>query len=103
MTAAPNITQRRIALLRAGFAPIAVNGKAPVLDEWQKLTEVSADEIMSWSALYNNAPNTGLLTRLMPTVDIDIKIQEAAEAVEKMARERFGERGGILVRVGSGA
>ena len=99
-SAAPNITRQRIALLRAGFAPIAVNGKAPVFDEWQKLTEVSADEIMSWSSLYDFALNTGCLTRYMPTVDIDIKIQKAAEAVEKMARERFGERGGILVRVG---
>jgi 8-oxo-dGTP pyrophosphatase MutT (NUDIX family) len=43
------------------------------------------------------ASNTGALTRLMPTLDIDILNPEAAEA---LARERFEERGFVLVRIG---
>jgi putative DNA primase/helicase len=50
--------------------------------------------------LYPNARNTGLLTREMPTLDADILNQDASEAVEALVRERFADRGCILVRIG---
>lgn len=95
-----NITQRRIKLLHAGYLPLPVNGKAPSLDEWQTKTDVSADEVRSWGTFYSYAPSTGLLTKLMPTFDIDILTPEAAQAIEELIRERFAPRGRILVRVG---
>lgn len=36
----------------------------------------------------------------MPTFDIDVLNPEASEAVEVLVRERFEERGHILVRIG---
>jgi hypothetical protein len=47
-----------------------------------------------------SALNTGILTRTAPTLDIDIASPEAAEAIEALARERFEERGHVLVRIG---
>ncbi len=95
----------RCGLKEAGFSPIPCNGKAPgVLDAhgqpvgmqgWQTKIDVSIEQIKAWPA-----NNTGLLTRNTPTLDIDILDEAAAVAVEALARERFGERGRVLVRVG---
>jgi hypothetical protein len=95
-----NPTEHRIQLLRAGYAPLPVVGKQPPFDAWQEKTQATADEIVSWPKLYPFAPSTGLLTRLMPTFDIDILNEAASEAVEALVRERFGGRGKILVRIG---
>ena len=40
------------------------------------------------------------MCQVTPAIDIDVTIQPAAEAVERLAREMFGERGELLVRVG---
>jgi hypothetical protein len=90
----------RLRLLRAGFAPIPVEGKRPPMPEWQKHTTTNPDEIRLWDKAWHLATNTGILTRLAPTIDIDIADEAAAEAVEALAREHFEERGNILVRVG---
>src|SRR5262249_6944512 len=47
-----------------------------------------------------NATNTGLRTKLMPTLDADITDTEAAEDVENLVCEWFEERGYILPRIG---
>src|SRR5262249_12297609 len=47
-----------------------------------------------------DACNTGILTRLTPSLDADILNQDAAVAIEALVRERFEERGYILVRIG---
>src|SRR5262249_41081757 len=57
-------------------------------------------EIELWEKAYPLATNTGILTQLTPTLDIDITNPEAAEAIEALARERFEERGFVLVRIG---
>jgi hypothetical protein len=87
-------------LLEAGYCPIPLTGKKPVLDGWQGLREVTPDEIQWWSRTRPAATNTGVQTRLTPTLDIDILDEDAAAAVERLARERFEERGRILVRFG---
>src|SRR5262249_17379276 len=56
--------------------------------------------ISSWTRFYPNAENTGILTRNTPCIDIDILNPEASKAIEDLARERFDERGFILVRTG---
>ena len=95
------LTEYRRRLLCAGFAPLPVIGKQPPLEEWQKRTETSVGDLDIWAKLYPRATNTGALTRLMPTLDIDILNPDAAAAVETLVRERFEDAGYILVRFGN--
>src|SRR4029077_2303543 len=93
-------TELRSQLLRGGYSPIPLQGKIPPMEGWQQKTQTNNDEIKLWSNLYPYCGNTGILTRLSPTIDIDIMDQAAAEAVEELARDRFEERGWFLVRIG---
>lgn len=90
------LTAQRKRLRDVGFAPIPVVGKKPVPEEWQKKTTATDTEIDTWSGY----KNTGLITRLMPALDVDIYNPEAAQAVEELVRERFRARGKVLVRIG---
>jgi len=69
MTAAEAV---RLALLCGGYSPIPCEGKRPVLKAWEKRIATNADEIRLWSKVYATAENTGVLTRLTPTLDADI-------------------------------
>jgi hypothetical protein len=93
-----SITRLRKQLLRDGFEPLPVIGKRPAIDGWQKIV-IDDAEIERWEKLLH-AGGTGLRTRCMPTFDADIFNQEAAEAIEDLIRERFEDRGSILVRIG---
>jgi RecA-family ATPase len=93
-------SEQRLQLLRAGFNPLPLSGKLPVLREWQKRQDTSEGDIDIWAKVHASAVNTGILTRSVPCLDIDILNQDAAEAVEQLVRERFEEGGHILVRVG---
>lgn len=93
-------TSVRVLLQRSGYSPIPVSGKIPALMAWQKHTATNADEIELWRKLFPDAVNTGILTRLNPTIDADILNEEAAEAIEGLAREFFSEHGPVLVRIG---
>jgi hypothetical protein len=93
-------TELRLQLLRGGYSPLPCEGKIPVHKAWQTRHATNRDDIELWPTVFPSAANTGLLTRLTPTIDIDIKSLEAAEAVEALARERFEERGYVLVRIG---
>ena len=75
-------------------------GQASAAQNWQTKTDTNAAEIKLWEKVYPQATNTGILTQLTPTLDIDITNPEAAEAVEALARERFEERGFVLIRIG---
>jgi hypothetical protein len=94
-------TPLRHQLRAAGFCPVPLRGKKAFQDNWTKRTDPSSADIDNWALHYPDAPNTGLLTRLMPTLDIDIRDEKAAQAVEDLVREKFEERGYILVRVGN--
>jgi hypothetical protein len=93
-------TERRVRLLSAGYAPLPINGKRPPFEDWTKKTDITASEIKAWETGYPYARSDGLLTRRMPAFDIDIMHREASVAVEALVRERFGDRGCILVRIG---
>src|SRR5262245_9967300 len=94
-------TLLRLQLRAAGYSPLPLNGKAPSsVKGWQAKIDTTADEIALWESLYPYDRNTGVLTKFTPALDIDILNQEAAEAVEALARERFEEHGDVLVRVG---
>jgi hypothetical protein len=93
-------TRVRLALRRAGFSPIPVCGKRPVLPNWQHKHDTSPDEIALWARLYGDAVNSGVLTARTPALDIDVLDPDAAAAVERLARERFADRGRLVVRFG---
>jgi hypothetical protein len=95
-----NPTALRHQLLAAGYCPLPLRGKAPFQKDWQKRIAPSAADIDNWSLHYPDACNTGGLCRNMPTLDLDILDPDAAAAVEALVRERFEERGCILVRFG---
>lgn len=90
----------RARLCANGYSPIPLRGKVPVLLKWQEHTSTNSEEIVLWRTMYPDAGNTGILTARHPTIDADLSIVEAAEAIEELARDWFGERGPILTRIG---
>src|SRR4029450_1877814 len=94
------VLEVRQALADRGFTPIPVIGKAPPFKSWQKIENVSRSMLEAWGRNWPRATNTGILTRLTPTIDIDILNEPAAIAAEQLARERPQERGSFLVRLG---
>ena len=54
----------------------------------------------TWSLNCPRANNTGILTRLVPTLDLDLLQEDAAIAAENLVRERFDGLGSILCRIG---
>ena len=99
MNVTPTETRKR--LCAAGFMPIPVIGKKPAFEKWQTKTETNDGELDIWANMYPGATGTGMLTRYLPTLDIDIKNPEAAEAVEQFVRDRFEDAGIVLVRFGN--
>jgi hypothetical protein len=91
------LTAQRERVRDAGFSPIPVTGKRPAVPEWQQKTRATDDEMETWEP----HKGTGLLTRLMPALDVDIYNPEAAKAVEELVRKRFEGRGNVLVRIGN--
>src|SRR5262249_52141132 len=61
---------------------------------------VSDEQLKMWAKTWPDAKNTGLLTRLLPTLDLDIRNEEAVRALEDRVRKRYEEGGYILVRIG---
>src|SRR5262245_42137072 len=73
----------RLAMVENGYTPIPLNGKAPILNEWQK-TVASREGVTKWG---NMGANTGMVTTTTPVLDIDILDEEAARIVETTARQ----------------
>src|SRR5262245_8574715 len=89
----------RLSLKSSGYAPLPISGKKPPMDNWSSL-DASEDDIKNWERAFPYAASTGILTRFVPTLDIDITYEPAAEAVEALVRSRFEEIGCFLVRIG---
>jgi RecA-family ATPase len=108
--AADEVTALRLRLLELGYSPIPLFGKEPPiygknnqrkgLGNWQQLDGVTCKQIEMWSKTWPDATNTGALTRLMPTLDLDILNEAAARAIEDYVREHYEKRGYILPRIG---
>ena len=105
-----NVLERRRQLLATGYSAIPLYGKAPPNYDKNNKREASPTGSSSatsatkccvmWSKTWPDAQNTGILTRTMPTLDLDILNEEAARALEDHVREHYEESGPILVRIG---
>jgi len=91
-------TTTRKRLLAAGFLPLPAKGKTIPVDGWSNL-QATENDIDGWFTRYPDAPNTGVLTRTTPAIDIDVYDPDAAEAIEMIAREMTGD-GYFLTRFG---
>src|SRR5215472_11924815 len=105
-----DVRERRLQLVATGYTPVPLFGKVPPsygknnkrkgLSGWQNLQDITAEQVEMWSRTWPDARNTGCLTRLMPALDLDILNEDAVCAIEDHVRERFEERGHVLVRIG---
>src|SRR5262245_21666317 len=105
-----DVRDRRLQLVAAGYVPVPLFGKAPPsyrtnnakkgLAGWQNLQAVTTEQVEMWSRTWPDARNTGCLTRLMPALDLDILNEAAVLTIEDHVRERFEERGHVLVKIG---
>jgi hypothetical protein len=96
-------TEVRLALLKGDYDPIPLRGKNPGLMKdwhWHKIGHASPEQVTNWLRDFPDATNTGALTVRMPTLDIDIQNGDAAEAVEHLILDRYGEHGAVLTRIG---
>jgi hypothetical protein len=90
------ITKYRKRLLAAGYQPVLLNGKKPLLDDWPNI--VATDNIINkWAQDYPDKWNTGIQTRTTPALDIDVTDEEAAEELEALAEDIIGKS---AVRIG---
>jgi Bifunctional DNA primase/polymerase, N-terminal len=94
------ILEIRQALVDRGYTPIPVIGKEPPFKSWQKVEKVSHSMLEAWGRNFPRATNTGILTRVTPTLDLDVLNEPAAVAAEELIREQFEDRGRVLVRIG---
>jgi len=93
----PDVTELRLNLRAAGFSPVPCEGKRPPMEKWPEQLNASEDEIRLWANAWHLAHNTGIIAKFTPGLDIDILDEDAAEAMEHLAREHFGN---ITTRIG---
>jgi hypothetical protein len=92
-------TAQRKSLLAAGYVPIPINGKAPIMPAWQK-QQPTVGDVDNWPQLYPSAFNTGILTRATPTVDIDVYDRNVVAELRDLLWLVVGDGGQAMVRVG---
>jgi hypothetical protein len=83
----------RTAMVVNGYNPTPLTGKRPILDGWQRIV-ADQQTVERWG---NAGPETGMVTASTPVLDIDILNEQAAELVEQIIAECWGE---MLIRVG---
>src|SRR5262249_29918430 len=103
-----NATVLRHQLRDAGYRCIPLYGKEPPqygkhgkgLKGWQNFDVITDEMLAMWDKIWPDAENTGVLTRLMPTLDADILDAAAAEACRAHIRDRYEDAGDLLFRTG---
>jgi hypothetical protein len=96
MNSTPAMTQREIrkALLHNGHLPIPVQGKRPLLPNWQNLSP-NEEMIDGWG---ETGDGTGLLCKRTAALDIDVDDERAVQLLLELVRKVF--KGLILERYG---
>lgn len=100
-----NIVEGRYIVRDNGYTPIPVRcvTKAPAIAGWQKIDPHPTDTMIAgWTrdVRIRQAKLTGILTKYVPTIDIDIFDPEAAWAVQQFLLDKFGNDGRVLMRTG---
>jgi hypothetical protein len=95
------VTELRLALRANRYSPIPVLGKEPLVVGWQTKSGASEAEITGWASRYRKLTNTGILTKNTASADVDIPLQDVADAVEDVMRDWFDGRGPLLCRFGN--
>src|SRR5262249_46585781 len=90
-----NPTQVRLALLANGYDPVPQKGKEPHLVGWQTIP-ITEQVIRDWEQTRPDEINTGV--RNAPVIDIDVKDEAAAAALEELVDKFFPDQ--LLRRVG---
>jgi putative DNA primase/helicase len=90
-------TAIRLRLVELGYEPTADKGKAAAVSGWQSVRVTDA-EVRRWAAVYPQATNTGIRTKLSPAIDIDVLDEGVAGKLERMALDVIGDD--TLRRVG---
>ena len=93
----------RLKLLKNGYEPLILNGKACYLKGWQH-GEIDVNRLKFWENKKPHGGNTGLRTGRLVVFDIDIVDAEQAEAVSDAIQgvlgvtelERYGSKGVAL-------
>lgn len=85
-------------LINNGYhvVPIRVGGKAPGFDGWEKSRPTKA-QLTEWLENGHRWAGVGILTKLTPAVDIDVRDEKVALLLDAWVREHLG---GKLVRIG---
>jgi hypothetical protein len=89
----------RQALLNSGYEPIPLVGKRPVLDQWQN-SRPTSENVAAWEQTHPTATDTGVLTRLVPAVDIDVLAEEVADIIHGWVTELIPPSCPELLRIG---
>jgi hypothetical protein len=95
-----DIINYRLKLAQAGYYPPCI-GKVPTSKSWQQPCEVTTEMVEMWGKTWPDATNTGVVTRNAPTLDIDIRNEEAARAAEGLVRASYEDSGRLSVRFGN--
>jgi hypothetical protein len=89
------MTELRLQLLRRGYVPLPLKGKAPKISSWQNI-EPDEAMIRGWERDYPGLTNTGIRTTECAVIDIDIMNAGAVNAVLRL----LGNSHPLLKRIG---
>lgn len=93
----------RLAMLAGDYDPVVTVGKSPVEPGWQKKIHRSADEVRAATTQYPAAKGTGINNHRVLSFDADITDPAIAQAAFSVIEDRYGDRGEVLYRGGTGS
>lgn len=85
-------------LLANGYhiVPIRAGGKSPGFDGWEK-SRATTGQLNEWLENGHKLDGVGILSKLTPAIDIDVRDEEVAQLLEDWIRKNLG---GTLMRIG---
>lgn len=83
-------------LKSAGYNVIPVTGKRPLIPNWQN--GLTAQQVSRYAANGHASSNVGLLAKTFPGIDIDVRDEACAQAIEALALRMLGT---APIRVGT--
>jgi hypothetical protein len=78
------ITARRLAMLERGYEPLPVIGKQPPLPAWSTVA-INHAVVGAWELTHRSAESTGARLGRLICLDVDIRDEAAADAIEALA------------------